>query len=100
MLANLIEVQRWHRVSTAGLDTTVVSCHARPLAGRYRSGERAYEEPRMCGVCGDAEPRPAQVIVNTMNNIYSERLVRIDRPRTVCTSSLAAEDSFPHSHER
>lgn len=99
-LANLIKVQCWRHISIAALDATVVSCHARPLFGRYRFGERAYEEPRMCGVCGDAEPRPVRVIVNTMNNIYSERLVCIDRPRTVCTSSLAAEDSFPYSHER
>lgn len=36
----------------------------------------------------DAEPRPVWVIVNTMNNIYSERLVCIDRPRTVCAPHL------------
>ncbi len=67
-----------------------------------------HEEPRPQGVCvptsraeTDAEPRPGRVIVNTMNNIYSERLVCIDRSRTVCvcvcTLSLAVEDSFPDS---
>lgn len=57
-----------------------------------------------CVVCveTDAEPRPVWVVVNTMNNINSARLVCIDRPRTVCATHLffTTEDSFPCSHER
>lgn len=43
----------------------------------------------------DAEPRPLWGTVNTMNNIYSERLVCIDRLWIVCAPYLF----LPCSHE-
>lgn len=42
------------------------------------------------------EPCPGRITVNTIENIYSEVLLGIDRPRTVCVHCMA---QFP-PHER
>lgn len=62
-----------------------------PPSERYGLGERALKKPspwELGWAETDAEPRPVWVIVNTMNNFYSERLFSIDRPPSVCAPHL------------
>lgn len=69
--------RRWHHVTLG-------------LSSRSRFGRRARRQGRERGdgPSTNAEPRPVWIIVNTMNNIYSERLACIDRFPPVCAAHL------------